>query len=916
MSKTLSTFIALFTTALGATAEQNLLVNGGFEDGLDGWSTGHSWYEAKVNGKGTGISAWEVDEHVAHAGSRSAKVVGKGNRGIIMQLLHLPPAFYRVSGCLKCENLGDANASILVEFLDKDHKWFQGITAGSVSGTTDWTRVEKEIPFPTNAVWIHFDLLTSAPNSGLAWFDEIELSPVATEAPLPTVSVTQQPSNAGEVALAWAVTEAVGIEKYEVYVEPRPFKSLKALRPQAVVDWTAREATMRTAGRDARGYAAVIPVMVDGRRQTEVRPVEVALRDTKPPRPVELWVRNSAAWPDSLLVEWQPCPLDEDLGSFRLYAAAGPTKEASQSKPLGKPRPLRERMTWLPRATLPVGTEQIGITAVDTAGNESSLTWQLIPPPLGTNPQFDLWVASPLLNVFRDTPKPANASNSVDLLSARNETEVAQIVLTPRAALEGVYVEAEPLLHENGKARIGAEKITWNFVGYVHVEKNSTATPPEELLRKAPADFPDPLMEQRALDLKPDENQPVFLRVSVPKKAPPGRYRGNLHVVTSQGSVRMLLRLEVLPFTLPDQLPIHVTNWFSPGNFATYHRLTEWSEDYWRTLRLYAREMHRAHQNVVFTSLDLVKVWREEDGKLTFDYTDFDRWVRLFEQEGVAERIELTHLGGRTTGDWMCPTFGISSRPSTDRKTGRATSIEIEQFLPDLQRHLEAKGWLQKTLLHIGDEPIPVNVKSWREQSARAHRAAPKLKRIDAIHVPAKEVEGHLEVLVPQLNYFDQWLQGYREAQAKGSELWFYIAWVPQGKYTNRLIDLACIKTRLIHWINFLEGATGYLHWGLNFWTDPADPNGAGQNMGFAPGDNWIIYPGKWGPRSSLRWEAMREGLEDFAYFTALAKQSPERARELARQVMRSITDYDKDPEKLEQTRRQVAREVAAGTGQ
>lgn len=100
--------------------------------------------------------------------------------------------------------------------------------------------------------------------------------------------------------------------------------------------------------------------------------------------------------------------------------------------------------------------------------------------------------------------------------------------------------------------------------------------------------------------------------------------------------------------------------------------------------------------------------------------------------------------------------------------------VEIEQFLPDLQRYLEAKGWQKKTILHIGDEPIMVNVASWREQSARAHRTAPKLKRTDAIHVPYSEVQGHLEVLVPQLNYFAQWLEGYWQAQQQdGQELWF-----------------------------------------------------------------------------------------------------------------------------------------------
>ena len=60
----------------------------------------------------------------------------------------------------------------------------------------------------------------------------------------------------------------------------------------------------------------------------------------------------------------------------------------------------------------------------------------------------------------------------------------------------------------------------------------------------------------------------------------------------------------------------------------------------------------------------------------------------------------------------------------------------------------------------------------------------------------------------------------------------------------------------------------------------------------------------------------MRDGLEDYEYFKLLAaKQGESRAMELGRQLMRSITDYDRDPEKLLDIRRQMAAEIAEGGG-
>jgi len=57
----------------------------------------------------------------------------------------------------------------------------------------------------------------------------------------------------------------------------------------------------------------------------------------------------------------------------------------------------------------------------------------------------------------------------------------------------------------------------------------------------------------------------------------------------------------------------------------------------------------------------------------------------------------------------------------------------------------------------------------------------------------------------------------------------------------------------------------------------------------------------------------MRDGLEDYEYFRLLAERRGEaRAQALAGQLMRSITDYDRDPAKLLRIRRLVAKEIAA----
>lgn len=519
---------------------------------------------------------------------------------------------------------------------------------------------------------------------------------------------------------------------------------------------------------------------------------------------------------------------------------------------------------------------------------------------------FSTWVASSMDLVFRDTPAPKRPVRQVDLLAAGGEYEAAQVVVKAPRDLAALRAGATALAGPEG-AVIPANRVQCRFVGYQFVEKNSKAAAPEELVRKAPAWFPDPLLEEKSVAVKAGENQPVLVTVGVPRGTVPGIYRGAITLAVGRERVEVPLAVEVLPFELPERPTLFVTNWFNVGAIADKHGVKLYQEPFWRLLEVYAHDMAAHRQNVAMVPPDLVDVWIEPDGSLTFGFDRFDRWVDIFTRAGAADRLEIMHMGGRTTNDWECPTFTIGKRPALVRATGQRQDIEIEQFLPGLVAHLKEKGWLERSMLHIADEPIPVNVESWLAASRRVHAAAPELRRIDAIHVPG--LPGDLEVWVPQLNFFDESYEKLHAAQEQGvAELWFYTAWVPQGHYPNRLMDLGLIKTRLLHWVNFLYGATGYLHWGLNWWN---------LDFGhFSPGDEWIIYPGTKGPRSSLRWEAMRDGLEDYEYLKLVAATCGQaRAEELGRQMMRTITDYDRDPAKLLEVRRQMAKEIVAGGG-
>jgi beta-glucanase (GH16 family) len=526
--------------------------------------------------------------------------------------------------------------------------------------------------------------------------------------------------------------------------------------------------------------------------------------------------------------------------------------------------------------------------------------------PSGAQVAADVWTTHALANVFRDALPPPDAPDAIRLTAARGETEAAQIVVRVRGScLDSVGAAPSPLRDRRGRT-LSANAARADWVGYVHLTRNSDSTPAAELAGRAPGDFPDPLLEDSVITVCPDSSQPALVRVTVPRTAAPGPYQGAVVVRAGATVLRSVpLAVDVLPVTLPSRPALRMTNWFSAAAIAAQHHVPEWSDAHWTLLRAYADDM-RAHGQTMFqTDLDLVQASKPPAGSFQFDYGRFDRWVQLFTSAGLRD-IELMHLGRRTEPwAWTNP-FEPSLRRASIVGTTDSIDVPLEVFLGALQRHLVARGWIDRAVLHIADEPILENVASWRALSRRAHAAAPRLRRIEAIQVP--DVGRDLEVWVVEESYLDRWYDRYRARQrAGGMELWLYTSWLPQGAYPNRLIDYPLLKTRLLPWVARRYGATGFLHWGLNQWPADLDPN---KGL-FAPGDDFIVYPGREGPRSSLRWEAFRDGVEDYGLFTLWLRRDPQVARAALREVVPSFTTYPRDPATLLAARRRALRALA-----
>lgn len=523
----------------------------------------------------------------------------------------------------------------------------------------------------------------------------------------------------------------------------------------------------------------------------------------------------------------------------------------------------------------------------------------LIPSRGVAAPRVSVWPVDALVKVFPDDAPGANRAAARDWLVARNGHASVQFALRAVSAIDSVEVTV---------SLPGALQTQVRRVGYVPVRANPPKSPLDELIRRAPGRFPDPLIEGSSFPLAAGETSAVWITVYAPAQTRPGVYRGAAVFRSGkQRLARVPLRIRVARAIVPAKQTLKVTNWFNLSEeFLSRHYDLGASGGYWDALGNIARVIADHKQNVILTPILALTEPRLTGGDISYDFSRLDRWVEIFTAAGAADVIEGGHLLGRVRGynsPLTVAAFVVENgevrRQSLSPDDPRAEA-HVASFLAALYAHLKEKGWLGRYVQHVLDEAHGAEPPAYLRYVGLVRKAMPGVRTIDAIDQTADLLGDACDLWVPQLGRFDNRLDAIRGHVQKGGEAWYYTCLYPQGRYMNRFIDQPLLKSRLLHWFNFRYDFTGFLHWGGNHWpADPfADPQPPLQDGTALPaGDAFITYPWREANslHSSVRLEAMREGIEDYELLRSLALKNPALARELAAKAVRGFTDYERE---------------------
>ncbi len=539
-----------------------------------------------------------------------------------------------------------------------------------------------------------------------------------------------------------------------------------------------------------------------------------------------------------------------------------------------------------------------------------------LPRQLSADSQTILVQVDPLAKILHETSLFNQFDRSTEV--AIGEIASFQFVLRSPYSLKEVTMYVSPLTNMQGDTLRVTRK---GFVGYVGVGKLAPERA-NDVVPSASRLYPDPIVEKTSMNVKARCSQPLWIDIDIPYTTKPGSYTGKVTVRGQQGNHTITqtcrMHLTVYPVKM-DEPKLYISNMASLNSFLkSYDHGWEYAPHYsdlWiETLRQTALKMKEAHSNTVcIPPLDYVRV-TFKNNRYSFDFSLLDRVIEVFRIVGVLRVFEGGHIAERSGGwesNFLVKVPQISKKGVVWQKHPISSAVAkrfYSQLMPAIYQHLRQNYPNVEYLQHIGDEPIDTNAKSYREIATYIKKYCPNIKLIEACQTVL--LGNIIDVWVPSLDFYHKHYAFFRQQQAKGKQVWFYTAYLPQANYANRFIELPTLKTRLLHWLNFKYGSTGYLHWGFNRWVGNPYQETI-QDMGggiiLPGGDSWIVYPSESVKLySSLRLSAMRDGIADYTLLKMLQDKDPQRAIQLCDNIIKDWDSYETDLVKFRNIRHQL----------
>jgi len=529
--------------------------------------------------------------------------------------------------------------------------------------------------------------------------------------------------------------------------------------------------------------------------------------------------------------------------------------------------------------------------------------------PSGPKNEIALVVADSMTNILRE-PRylPKDVSRVARISMARNEFEAFQVVLVPLdSEIKNATWTVTDLRKDNGDG-IPSSDISIQVMGYGESVKPAIQSEVDI--------WPIPILDfMTSVDVPRGEMQPLWVCVRTREGTMPGLYTGTFEV-SADGceSKTMQVEVEVWDFAVPKEQ--HLLNVW--GNKAS------------------------AYQAIYGDRYD------KEMARRIFDF--------LIEHRISVTTLYVHQASGKQAGAWSVAYPTLSDPKELKRlwdagarwwNLGYYNSLNADRLKMDPEEHFkmfidgihealrvaDSAGWPHENMgIYLFDESSDFEtVNKWALRVKKEFPAIPLMTTAYDTSFGVKDgpIDESMDIWCPLTPSYVENLETIQKGRELGKKSWWYVCCGPgNSDDLNFFCQFPAIRSRLLMGVaTWKYKPDGFLYYRLSGWPKYDGPINEGPITNWKPyfvpdGDGELICPGPNGPLSTLQFENLRDGIEDYEYYWVL-NDLIRRAQEAGLSVenesallgvpgdlLESITVYSEDPSRLRTQRQRIAEAI------
>lgn len=521
----------------------------------------------------------------------------------------------------------------------------------------------------------------------------------------------------------------------------------------------------------------------------------------------------------------------------------------------------------------------------------------------------------------------SSSSRKISVAGAANEHVPFQVVISspvgpgrrPKPAT-GFFIRSTPLKSQNGKT-IPLENIRFYLEHYIMIYGKSSAVGETGYWPDALAPIKEPF--GMAAQYHVVGNRPVWVDVTIPDGTPAGNYTGTITVTQNDKTLETLnLELKVYNFSLPAKTSLITYMNISKGQLARFYHKDASSAEMDKLTQTYYDFLYQHRMEPWFNDqLEPHATVTGDKVEVKFNDARYKYYMNNLKSNRVLLEAFPHELRRQVKDSLFSPAF--------NRK--------VKSYLSQINDYFKKNGWSEKLVFNSPvDEPnTQEEYEATREWAKLVHEVSPSIQFLSTESPVADNPEwgtltGHVNAFSIHGNALNkpEVKEAIRTEQAKGGEMTWYISCDQTYPQPNYFIDAPAMDPVMVPWITERYKMAGLLYWAANWWSETPNPwldpitfiSGFVCSDGFLlNGEGALLYPGDHvkrftgqpdveGPVSSIRFELLREGIEDYEYLSLLKKQGQQEfAESVTKGMVIDVSTFSRSVEELYAARKAMA---------